>query len=143
MKKGVDHIGITASYLAHNGSRRYVMTKRGQNCRDEQGTWDFGGGSIEMGDTVEETIIKEIKEELDADVLEMNFLGYRDMFREMNGEKTHWIALQFLVHVNAMQVKNNEPHKFDDVQWFTLDNLPNPLHSSALQILEKFKTKIP
>ncbi len=58
MKKGIDYIGVTASYLAHDGNGRYVMTKRGQNCRDEQGTWDFGGGGVDLGDSVEETIIK-------------------------------------------------------------------------------------
>ena len=143
MKKGIDYIGVTASYLAHDGNGRYVMTKRGQNCRDEQGTWDFGGGGVDLGDSVEETIVKEVKEELDADVLEMEFLGYRDLFREHEGEKTHWVSFQFLVRVDPVQVKNGEPHKFDDVQWFTLDNLPSPLHSTAIPMLEKFKDKLP
>jgi len=143
MKKGIDYIGVTASYLAHDGQGNYVMTKRGQNCRDEQGTWDFGGGGVDLSDSVEETIIKEVKEELDADILEMEFLGYRDLFREHEGEKTHWVSFQFLVRVNPDQVKNGEPHKFDDVQWFTLDNLPSPLHSTAIPMLEKFKDKLP
>lgn len=143
MKKGIDYIGVTASYLAHDGNGKYVMTLRGANCRDEQGTWDFGGGGVDMGDSVEETIIKEVKEELDADVLEMEFLGYRDLFREHEGEKTHWVSFQFLVRVDPGQVKNNEPHKFDDVRWVTLDNLPEPLHSTAIPMLEKFKNKLP
>jgi 8-oxo-dGTP pyrophosphatase MutT (NUDIX family) len=143
MKKGIDYIGVTASYLAHDGKGNYVMTKRGDNCRDEQGCWDFGGGGVDMGDSVEETIIKEVKEELCADIIEMEFLGYRDLFREMSGEKTHWVSFQFLVRVSPEQVKNGEPHKFDDVQWFTLDNLPSPLHSTALPMLEKFDDKLP
>jgi 8-oxo-dGTP diphosphatase len=143
MKKGFDYIGVTASYLAHDGQGNYVMTKRGQNCRDEQDTWDFGGGGVDFGDTVEETIVKEIKEELDADVLNLEFLGYRDMFREIEGQQSHWVSFQFLVEVDREQVKNNEPHKFDAVEWFHLDALPEPLHSQAPLILEEFKDKLP
>lgn len=143
MKKGIDHIGVTASYLAHDGEGNYVMTLRGQDCRGEQGRWDFGGGGVDMGDTVEDTIKKEIKEELCADVIDMDFLGYRDLFRKIDGEQTHWIALQFLVRIDPQQVKNGEPHKFDDVQWFTLDNLPEPLHSQAPLIIKEFKDKLP
>lgn len=142
MRKGIDYIGVTASYLAHDGEGNYVMSLRGKNCRDEQGRWDFGGGGVDLGDSVEATIIKEVKEELDADVLEMKFMGYRDLFREHEGEKTHWISMQFIVRVDPAQVKNNEPHKFDDVAWFKLDNLPSPLHSTALSLLEEFKEYI-
>jgi len=34
----------------------------------------------------------EIKEEYCTDVLGFDFLGYRDVHREHNGKKTHWIA---------------------------------------------------
>ena len=29
------------------------MNKRGIKCRDEHGCWDFGGGGIDLGETVE------------------------------------------------------------------------------------------
>ena len=144
MKKGIDYIGITASYLAHDGEGNFVMTLRGENCRDEQGVWDFGGGGIDFGDSAVKTIIKEIKEELDADVKneDVHFLGYRDLFREQEGQETHWVSLQFIVQVNREHVKNNEPHKFDDIGWFRLDELPNNIHSTAHPMLEKFQAEI-
>lgn len=106
--------------------------------------WDFGGGGIDFGDSAVETIIKELKEELDVDVQEtdVHFLGYRDLFREHEGQKTHWLSLQFIVQVDRNQVKNNEPHKFDDVGWFRLDDLPEALHSTARPLLKEFGEKI-
>lgn len=144
MEKGIDYIGVTASYLAHDGEGNVVMTLRGKNCRDEQGVWDFGGGGIEFGDSAVETIMKEIKEELDADVLpkDIHFMGYRDLFRKHEGQKTHWLSLQFIVQVSRNQVKNNEPHKFDDIGWFRIDNLPTLVHSTALPLLEEFDDRI-
>ncbi|MBI5644758.1 hypothetical protein HY970_01540 [Candidatus Kaiserbacteria bacterium] len=82
MNRGVDYIGVTVSYLCHDGRGNYLFNKRGANCRDEQGKWDNGGGSLEFGLTIVENLKKEIKEEYCADVLEYDFLGYRDVFRD-------------------------------------------------------------
>ena len=139
MKKGEDYIGVTVVYYCHDGNGNVVFLKRGNNCRDEQGRWDIGGGGLELGDTVEDTLRKEIKEEYCTDVLDYEFLGYRDVHRENNGKKTHWIALDFKVLVDRAKAKNGEPHKFDDMGWFTLKNLPSPVHSQFPAFLEQYK----
>jgi hypothetical protein len=62
----------------------------------------------------------------------MEFLGYHDLFRYKTRKgKTHWLCMIFLVEVNPDFVVNNEPHKFDELKWFRLDNLPTPLHPLA------------
>ncbi len=107
------------------------MNKRSAQCNDEHGMWDFGGGRVEFGDSIERTIRKELREEYGARPLEMEFLGYHDLFRKKRTGRTHWLCMIFLVRVDRDQVVNNEPHKFDELQWFTLDNLPAPLHPLA------------
>jgi len=62
--------------------------------------------------------------------------------REYNGTKTHWITLDFKVFVDRKKVKNGEPHKFDAVEWFTLNNIPDPIHSQLANFLEKYKDKL-
>ena len=142
MKKGQDYIGITTVFLCHDGNGKVLLNKRSNNCRDEHGAWDCGGGGLEFGDTIEDNLRKEIKEEYCADVLDYEFLGYRDVHREHNGVKTHWIALDFRVLINKDQVKIGEPHKCDALEWFTLDNLPKPLHSQFPLFLKLYQTKI-
>ena len=142
MQKGFDYIGVGVSYYCHDGEGNYVMNKRSNNCRDEHGCWDFGGGSIDFGDTVEETLVKEIKEEYCAEKIEYVFLGYNDNFREQNGKKVHWIQFHFSVKVDRNEVKNGEPHKFNEIGWFRLDALPAPLHSQTLPELELYKNKL-
>ncbi len=142
MKKGHDYTGVTIVFACHDGKGNFLLSKRGLASRDEQGTWDPGGGGLEFGDTVEETLQKEIKEEYCADVLDFEFLGYRDVHREHNGEKTHWIALDFKVLIDRSQVKNGEPHKLDEIAWFTLDNLPSPVHSQFPTFLDLYMTKL-
>ncbi len=142
MKIGVNFPGITVSYFCHDGNGNFLMQKRGVNCRDEHGNWDFGGGGVDFGDSVMKTLHKEIKEELGVNVLESEFLGYKDVMREHNGAKTHWVALHFKVLVDREKVKNNEPHKFDEIGWFTLNDLPEPLHSQIPNFLEEYGNKL-
>jgi 8-oxo-dGTP diphosphatase len=142
MKKGQDYTGVTIVFACHDGKGSYLLSKRGVECRDEHGTWDPGGGGLEFDDTVESTLRKEIAEEYCTDVLDFEFLGYRDVHRENNGVKTHWVALDFKVLVDREKVKNGEPHKLEEIRWFTLDNLPTPLHSQFPTFLGLYKEKL-
>ena len=142
LKKGVDFVGVSIIYFCHDGQGNFVMAKRGKNTRDEHGRWDIGGGGLEFEDTVEETIRKEIKEEYCTDVLDFEFLGYRDVHRENEGKLTHWIGLDFKVLIDPKKVKNGEPHKFDEIGWFTLDTVPENSHSQFPNFLNLYQDKL-
>lgn len=142
MKKGIDYIAVGVSYFCHDGNGKYLMNKRSKNCRDEHGRWDIGGGGVDFGDTIEETLRKELKEEYCVENISYEFLGYGDVFREQDGSKTHWIQFFFRVKVDPKEVKNGEPHKFDEIGWFSLDNLPQPLHSQIQKQVDLYKGKL-
>ena len=118
------------------------MAKRSINTRDEQGRWDVGSGSMEFEHSVEETLAKEIREEYCTEILDKKFLGYRDVFRENSGGRTHWISLDFLVRVEPSLVKNGEPDMIEDLGWFTLGDLPKPLHSQLPIFFEKYRAQL-
>jgi 8-oxo-dGTP diphosphatase len=142
MQRGVDFVGIAVTYFCHDGKGNILFQKRSKNCRDEQGRWDIGGGALEFGDTVIDTLKREITEEYSTDVLDYEFLGYRDVHRELDGKKNHWTALNFKVLVDKEKVKNGEPHKFDEIGWFNLNNLPSPLHSQVTNEIDLYKDKL-
>ncbi|MBT4447078.1 NUDIX domain-containing protein [archaeon] len=129
MKKGIDYPGVTVVFMCHDGAGNFLLNKRSVNCRDEHGKWDAGGGGVDLGEGVIETLTKEITEEYGTEILDHEFLGYRDCHRVHNENKTHWIALDFLVHVDRSKVVNNEPHKFDEIGWFKWGEFPEPRHS--------------
>jgi len=143
MKKGIDYPGISIVFFCHDGNGNHLMNKRSDNCRDEQGKWDIGGGGLELNDPVIDTLMKEIKEEYCAKVISYEFLGYRDVHRlNEEGIKTHWVALDFKVLVGREGVKNGEPHKFDSIGWFRLDSLPSPVHSQLTNFLENYRSRL-
>lgn len=140
--KGVDYVGVCVVYFCHDGKDQFVMAKRNSNTRDEHGRWDIGGGGVEFGDTIDQTVRKEILEEYCTDVLDYEFLGHRDVHRLHDGKPTHWITLDFKVHVDRDKVKNGEPHKFDEVAWFKFNQLPENIHSQLPNFLELYRTKL-
>jgi 8-oxo-dGTP diphosphatase len=142
VEKGTDFIGVSIVYFCHDGNGNVVLVKRSNNARDEFGKWDIGGGGLELNDSVVKRLKKEIKEEYCTIVLDYEFLGYRDVHRKQDSKPTHWITLDFKVLIDPKLVKNGEPHKFEEVKMFKLDQLPSPLHSQLPNFIKKYKAKI-
>ncbi len=129
IKRGVNYIGISASFVVHDGQGRVLLQKRGQGARDENGKWDVGGGAIEFGESISEAVSREVQEELCVKPLSVDFLTVYDAFRENKSVKTHWVAIMHAVLVDPDKVKIGEPEKIDEIGWFTSEKLPSPLHS--------------
>lgn len=129
LRRGIDHIGISASFVIHDGKGNILLQRRGPNARDENGNWDVGGGAIEFGESIDEAIKREVMEELCVEPLDIQFLTVYDAFREHNGNSTHWVAIIHAVQVDPDKVRIGEPDKIDAIGWFRSDNLPSPLHS--------------
>ena len=143
MKKGFDFIGNAAVTLCHDGQGKYLLGLRSDQCRDEHNRWDLiGSGGIEFGDTIEETVRKEVKEECGADVIHIEYLGFREVFREQSGTQTHWIQYDYLVQIDSQQVRITEPDKCLELRWCQIDEFPEPLHSQFPVFLAKYKNKL-
>ena len=143
MKKGVDYTGIAALFFCHDGQGNYAMLKRSENCKDEQGCWEFGGGGLDFGEKLHDAVVREVSEEFGTTPLEIEFLGHDEGFRtNREGASTHWIFFHYKVLVNREEVKNCEPEMHDELIWATLDKLPTPLHSALPHELEMYKDKL-
>jgi 8-oxo-dGTP diphosphatase len=142
-QKGISFVGVTTSFLCYDKTGQFVMAKRGKNTRDEQGTWDQGAGGLKWGFTAEDNVRREVLEEYGATAKQIDFLGYKDVFRaQPNGTKTHWLLLSFAVLVDREEVKNNEPDMLDEIGWFTLDTMPSPLHSQQKPFFERYQAQL-
>src|SRR3989344_6070645 len=138
MKPGIDYTGISTPFYCHDGAGNFVLHKRSVKCRDEHGKWDCGGGQLHFGELPEEGVLREVSEEYGcAGEIEAQ-LPAHTVLREVDGVRTHWLAIPFVICVDPLKVRLNEPEYMDRLGWFRLDGLPSPLHTGLQRALEKF-----
>ncbi|WMJ81898.1 NUDIX domain-containing protein [Clostridium sp. MB40-C1] len=121
MKKGQDYIGVGVGAVIINENKEILLLLREKS--PELGCWSIPGGKVEMFETVEDAIKREVKEELDVEVEIIKLITVTNHI--IWKEKAHWVAPTFLANVVSGQVKNVEPEKHKEVRWFSIDNLPH------------------
>lgn len=130
---GIDFIGISTPFYCVDGKGHILLHKRSKNCRDEQGKWDIGAGQLHFGEAPEEGVLREVKEEYGCNGVIVASFPPHSVIRTQKSKKTHWLSIPFIVKVDPKEVRNNEPEKIDEIGWFTLLDLPKPLHSVLKQ----------
>lgn len=129
--KGVSFTGISTVFFCYDSDRRLFLAKRSKNARDEHGKWEPGAGGLKHGQTLIQNVRRELKEEYGVKPQRIDFVGYWDSFRQLpDGTPTHWLLMAFAVKVDPFQLRINEPDMVDGSGWFTLTDLPSPLHSA-------------
>ncbi len=72
--------------LLFNQSGRILIAKRNRKKR-YGGLWEFPGGKVEAGETFEEALIREIREELDAPIrVDRVYPGYLFRYQNLSAE---------------------------------------------------------
>lgn len=126
-------VGVGAFILDDN--KRILLLLR--NRAPERGHWSIAGGKVDFMETLENAVIREVKEELGADVV------VRDLLCVINhilpAENQHWVAPCFLVRVVGGVVENQEPEATQAIGWFALDALPDKLTLTAQTALAAFR----
>ncbi len=139
LRKYIGHdplIGIGATTLVFNKDNELLL-----NLRTDTNSWGIPGGSMELYETIEETAVRELKEEagINAERLELlKVLSGEDYYFEYpNGDKLWTVIVLFKVekYTGKIKVSDNESNK---LKFFPLNNLPN-LESRAKAIIEKIK----
>lgn len=98
--------------------------------------WEFVGGKVELGETKQEALIRECKEELNITI------SVGDVFMEVVHEYPDLTVR--LTIFNAAIVKGTpEKLEHNDIQWITLDEIPHYKFCPADEvILAKLLKKI-
>jgi 8-oxo-dGTP pyrophosphatase MutT (NUDIX family) len=87
--------------------------------RNSDRTWVFPKGTPDPGETIEETAIREVREESGLDVEIVRPLGTIDYWFAIPGERIHKIVHFFLMRARGGDVSGHD-HEYDDVRWVTV-----------------------
>jgi 8-oxo-dGTP pyrophosphatase MutT (NUDIX family) len=136
MKAGIDFTGVAVSVYCHDKDGYFLFHKRSENCRDERGTWNNGGGKLEFGESPEETLKRELSEEYGCSGSIEEALPPQSFLQVLpDGTKKHWIILPYIVLVDRLEAKMNEPESMTEIGWYKLNELPSPLHAGTKEDL--------
>ena len=72
----------------------------------EPGKWEFPGGKIEFGETPEECLAREIREELDVEIRVSNLFSVDSHVYKVNKDEYHVILISFEAKIAKGEIKN-------------------------------------
>jgi ADP-ribose pyrophosphatase YjhB (NUDIX family) len=100
--------------------------------------YSLPGGEIKRGETARETLISEAQNGLGISIVPENLEFVHIMYRKCN--EPEFFACVFQANAWQGTAINLELERHDDMQWFSLDNLPEfmvPAHRHALEMIQK------
>ncbi len=135
LKIGKDYTGIACGAFILNHKNELLLTKRSNSCGSYEGEWSVPGGKNEFGEKLEETTIRETKEEVGVDVEVIRLL---DHFNYIPNDGEHWVYFNFICKIIGGELKIMEPDKIDEIRWFPLTELPEDTTSYTRAYVEKY-----
>jgi 8-oxo-dGTP diphosphatase len=111
-------IGVGAVIL-HNG--KILLEKRKND--PGKGKWSIPGGLVELGERVEETVVREVKEETGLDVEKPEHVDVVDnvSFDEDSKVKYHFVIIDYFVKLVGGTL--SAASDAEELEWVTLDNV--------------------
>jgi len=111
---------------------KYLLLKRSDDVPKYKDHWDFPGGRQEPGETPEQTLIRETKEEINLDVIPDKILKEFDYIFTTDNFALHFYI--FSVKSYTGEIKISHEHK--EYKWFSPDEIPDKLHPCVAKFFE-------
>jgi 8-oxo-dGTP diphosphatase len=119
--------------LIMDDERRILITQRSQQG-SSPGKWEFPGGQLEKGELPSDALRREIKEEVDLDIITFEYLG--DIHHSNDQQKLTF----FIYHVTCYQGEAVCKENQMDLRWVdirSLDNYSFPAANAEIILLMK------
>ena len=114
---------------------KVLLVERG--CEPYKGVWAFPGGFLNMDETAEQGVLRELKEETGLD---LHYIKQVGTFSEVNRDpRTRVITIAFYALTKISEVQGGDDAS--KAQWFSLNELPRLAFDHEL-ILQEARTKL-
>jgi mutator protein MutT len=115
-----------------------------------KGKWSIPGGLVELGENVEQTVIREVKEETGLEVEKPEHIDVVDnITRDENGEvKYHFVIIDYFVKLKGGTMKATSDAEelrwvtFDEVEKYDLTKTFREFFQRNRQKLEKLNSRL-
>lgn len=139
LRKKIGHETIImpcACLLLHDGNGHILLQKR-----KDDGLWGYHGGAIEVDESVEEALQREIHEELSITLNSYSLLGiysgkqYHHIYP--NGDEVSSIDIVYVSN-DWTGIITKQDEEVEDLKWFSYDQLPDSVTQNLKQPMMDF-----
>src|SRR4030043_2071745 len=118
------YAGRTATAIMPFPTDKILLIKR--RTVPFKGYWALPGGRVDPGETVEQTILREVKEETGLDIAVASKIGEYHEQGVQDGVEYDYYPACFFVKVVGGEIKKQES-EIEDIKLFSLSKIPQPL----------------
>lgn len=132
---------IPASYLVLRDANKILLLRR-FNTGYCDGQYSLPAGHVEAKESPLDCLIREAEEEVGIQIKKQDVLSVHTMYRPLSDETNQRIDIFFEVSRWFGEIQNKEPHKCDEMSWFSINKLPKntiPYIKAGLEALSAKK----
>lgn len=144
LRKHIGHSPImmcACGCLIFNENNQVLLQKR-----SDDNLWGNPGGSMDLGETIYDTVIREIKEETNLDIKKENlkifniYSGEEQHHIYPNKDEVYFVNIIFEIHKYSGDIVSDIESK--ELKFFDIDKLPNNITKPFESVARDLKNKL-
>ncbi|WJV51975.1 NUDIX domain-containing protein [Prodigiosinella aquatilis] len=128
-----------ANIIILDGSERVLLQHR------TDGSWGLPGGLLEPGESLEQTALREVKEETNIDIHELThlavFSGAEYTFILSNNDEINVITSLYYTKKWSGEIINN-PEEGQTLEFFDINHLPDNMDAEYINYLQYYQDRM-
>lgn len=136
MRKFVGHapiMAVAAMGILYNEEKGLLLEKR-----TDTGEWCTPGGAIELGESLEEALKREIKEETNLDIANPKLFDIKANVHMVYPNKDEVYYTDVVYEINEFLGDLKPDKESTELKFFDLDNLPKNIMPTQIGYIERF-----
>lgn len=136
IRQYVGHMPIMATAvlgIIYDKKRGILFEKRSDN-----GMWCVPSGSIELEESLEQALKREVKEETSLEISNIQFFDVKSGVHAIypNGDEVYYTNVCYIVNTFSGNIENNE--ESIELKWFDINQIPKDIVPTQIEYIEKF-----